>query len=498
MTHLRPHRPRHSRRTHLSRPLAVAAVGALAASALVSLPGTAQAFGDPSFAGSLLRGAADGGSALLANGSSSILKLAPIARQSLGCNPSLGSEVSNTDDEVNAQVNFLGSITLPIPNSAPALLAKQLRNTGYVTASDTEADVYEKATSSYVNLLNGAVTATTLQETAHTRLDASGYFNEADAIFQDLYVDPDGSGPQQPIAIPHPTPNQTISFGPLGSLVLNEQIPNATGITANALHFHVGDYAGFHGDLYVGHVETTVSKAPARISGFAFSSQAAFKPLLASGKQALANLPCSGTGEKDKVVTGARLILPGSSQVPTLLDEGALKNIVNGKTSKSSPYSRSTSRIEALKALIDSAGVPLISADVIQTRAYTFAGFDRIAYDANGSKPPLVGIKSVGSMDLLNLVVNGNVIAGPVPPNTTIDLAGLGTLVLNEQRCRSANSAQVPETSDCSSVAGGLDSHYSAITVIGLHLKITVSGNSSGLPVGAELILAESHSDLSF
>ena len=482
---------------HSSRRLvAGTAVTVLVAGMLMASPGTANAFGDGSLAGSLLRGSAHGGNANLANGTGSIVRIGDIAKQSLGCNPALGATSFKEDDEVNAQLNYLGSITLPLPNNGTALRAKQLRNTGYPTATDIEANVFERATSSTVNVLDGVVTATTIQETAHTRLDANGYHNEAEMIAQDLYVDPDGTGPQQPIAFPNPAPNTTVDLGPIGQLVLNEQIPNAAGITANAVHLHVGDYQGYHGDIYVAHVQTTVSKVPARISGYAFSSRGTVAPLLANGKQALVNLPCSGTGEKDKVSAAARVILPNSGG-PVLIDESALNNIVNGKTSATSPYSRSTSQLESLVLLKDVNGAPRITADAVQVQAYTFAGFDRPTYDATGAKVSISGIRSTGSMNLVNLVVDGEPIAVGPAPNQGVSVAGLGDLVLNEQRCK--DSTQSDATSSCSSIRGdGTNTHYNQITVTGLHLTVTVSPNSAGLPVGAQILIAQAHSDLAF
>ena len=63
---------------------------------------------------------------------------------------------------------------------------------------------------------------------------------------------------------------------------------------------------------------------------------------------------------------------------------------------------------------------------------------------------------------LLNLTVAGNAIPADAPPNTRIDLAGVGTLVLNEQVRKKW---------------GGY--------VRALHL--TLSTEQHGLPVGAEI-----------
>ena len=154
----RRHAPRHAVPTRACPRTPVSgAVCALLTAAFLSPPGTAHAFGDGSFAGSLLRGSAHGGNALVANATQTVLSVGAIAKQSLGCNPALGQEAVKEDDDVSARLNYLGSITLPLPDSSTALRAKQLRNTGYATADDSGADVFEKATSSAISVLDGVV-----------------------------------------------------------------------------------------------------------------------------------------------------------------------------------------------------------------------------------------------------------------------------------------------------------------------------------------------------
>ncbi len=478
------------------RTLVVIGGTAVVSAALSVLPSPALAYGDGSFAGSLLRGSAHGGTVRLGNSSGTVVKAGPIAQQSLGCNPALGQTGYKDTDGATSALNYLGIITLPIPHEVNALSAKQIRNSGYATATDLQADVFERSTSSDVNLLGGIVTATNVEESAHTALSAAGYASDAASVFQDLVVDPDGAGPTDPIAIANsPAPNTSYDLPGIGTVVFNEQVPNATGITANAIHLHVNDFRGFSGDIYIAHVETLVSKAPARISGFAYGTQAKAAPVASSGKQALVNLPCSGTGEKDKVVTGGFLSVQGADPGSKLMAASAIRDTVNGKTSKSSPYSRSTSRVEALRLVVDPEGVPMVSADAVESRAYTFGGFDRIRYDQDGTKVFFPGLRSVGSLQLVNLVVNGNPVAVTGEPNQTIPLSGLGQLVINEQRCR---DAQTGGTTSCSSTSGSADTHYSQITVTGLHLVVTVPDNPSGLPVGADVLIAVAHSDLSF
>ena len=475
----------------------LAGVSAAVLSVGLAAPPSASAFGNGSFAGSLLRGSAHGGTVGVTNAQGTVVSAGPLAKQSLGCNPALGSEGYKDTDGATSELNYLGNVALPIPSQVDALDADQIRNSGYATADDAAAHVYERSTVAAVNILGGYVTGTALQMSGHTRLDASGYASDADLVVQDLYVDADGPGPLAPVHLQGTVgPNTTYSLGALGSVVLNEQTVGATGIDANAIHLRVADFYGWTGDIVVAHVETMLSVSPARISGFAYGTQAKAAPVASSGKQALANLPCSGTWEKDKVVTGAGVTVQGASPGTPLMVAGTITDIVNAKTSPTSPYSRSTSRVQDLRLLVDSSGVPRVSADVVQTRAYTFAGFDRRYYDADGSKPPIPGIRSVGSMQIANLVVDGHALTlDPQAVNQTVDLPGLGTLVVNEQRCRDARTGGNPY---CDSWQSGTETHYGHLTVVGLHLLVTVPGNNLGLPVGAEVQVAVAHSDLSF
>ncbi len=493
--HARP--PQRRLRRH-ALPLLLGTGTLLAAS--LAIPTTpAHAFGDGSFAGSLLRGSAHGGTVQLRHASGALVKAGPIASQSLGCNPALGESNYKSSDGATSQLNYLGSITIPIPQSTDLVLRSDtIRNSGYATATDAAAEVFEKSTTQAMNLMQGRITATSVQETAHTKLDADGYHSDAAAVFTDLLLDLDGPGGNDPTPIVLSGPNQRVDLGPLGYAIFDEQIPNATGITANAVHVVVNDLRGFTGDVYVAHVQTEVSVAPARISGFAYASDARLAPLASSGKQALVNLPCNGTGGKDKVRTTGRVIAPGAAAGSRVIDEGATKDTVNAVLSKTSPYSRSTAESEAVKLVVDPDGVARVTADVVRVRAHTYAGYDRLAYALTGTKSWIQGIRSEGSTELVNLVVDGSPIPVDSSTGTTtrIELPGLGYLQVNEQRC----SSVAPGGSDgnCSSLVNGTDSHFNQITVTGLHLVVTVPDNAAGLPVGADVRIGVAHSDLAF
>jgi hypothetical protein len=89
---------------------------------------------------------------------------------------------------------------------------------------------------------------------------------------------------------------------------------------------------------------------------------------------------------------------------------------------------------------------------------------------------------------LANVKVLGLSVAANITPNTTINLPGIGYVVLNEQTCD----------------GGGLAVHscagfpHSGITVRAVHVVITVLGNALGLQPGVEVVVAEAHADSTF
>ena len=76
-------------------------------------------------------------------------------------------------------------------------------------------------------------------------------------------------------------------------------------------------------------------------------------------------------------------------------------------------------------------------------------------------------------------------------PNQRIDLPGIGYVVFNEQVCDNED--------DGASLADGCDTGdgHAGLTVRAIHVFITVE-DALGLPAGAEVIVAEAHSDATY
>jgi hypothetical protein len=73
------------------------------------------------------------------------------------------------------------------------------------------------------------------------------------------------------------------------------------------------------------------------------------------------------------------------------------------------------------------------------------------------------------------------------PPNTVIELPGIGFVILNEQFC-DANGTLANQCSDGTALG------RAGLTVRNIHVVVTVPDNPSGLTPGAEIIVAEAHS----
>jgi len=116
-------------------------------------------------------------------------------------------------------------------------------------------------------------------------------------------------------------------------------------------------------------------------------------------------------------------------------------------------------------------GVCTVSASAINSQANSASGGGKSSSDSAGTS--LLGL-SVGGLS-----VNNN-----PPPNTTILVPGIGSVILNEQTCDGGGAP--PCTGNTSS----------GIRVRAIHV-IVDNPNATGVPQGANVIVAEAHADSS-
>ena len=162
-------------------------------------------------------------------------------------------------------------------------------------------------------------------------------------------------------------------------------------------------------------------------------------------------MPPLGTGGETEDNTTAKV------NVPQLLTAKVVESTATGTTIPALSEATGTSTIADLR-VFPSLLSSLISATAIGTTSHV---------RLDGGEPV-----TEGSMQFINLKIAGKAIPVDVPPNTTIDVAGLGKVVINERK-----EIRAP-------------GHGHLYQVTGLH--ITLDTARAGLPVGAEIQIATS------
>jgi hypothetical protein len=295
-----------------------------------------------------------------------------------------------------------------------------------------------------VNLLGGLITATVLKSVSASIQDTSGNRTDASGTeFTNLRV----AGVALGATVP---PNTVIPLPLLGTLVVNEQLGKETNSTAvfvvNAIHITISLANTFGlpvgSQIIISHAQSKTQIAPGLIAG---NSNDVLLTGLPSKVGPVENnvIPCSGT-PGGAVVTRS---LAGLN-VPSVLSTGTLVTTAQGSSTPTSASGETTATIQNSNLLN-----LLVTADLIKA--------DATATLSGG----LTTVSSAGS-HFLNLRVLGAPVSANPPPNTTIDLPGLGTLYLH--RVTKSN-------------------HY--IKVVMVDLVVTVFPNSQSLPLGAELTL---------
>lgn len=164
-----------------------------------------------------------------------------------------------------------------------------------------------------------------------------------------------------------------------------------------------------------------------------------------SGPTALQWVPTVGTDGETKTASTARLTVPG------VVNLGAIQTTVTGVRSDALSQANDTSTV---------AGVTLfgglISAKVLGTTSTATATSS--------------GVSLSGGTTLVGLKIAGKAIPIDVAPNTTIHVANLGSVTINEQQA---------------TVTDGLEHTY---RTIGLHIVLDTA--RAGLPVGADVEVA--------
>ncbi len=385
----------------------------------------------------------------------------------------------------NEQSEQLLSVPVPGYLQADVLRASSTSEISIGPAQAKHTSVSEAVN---VNILNGLVTASLVRGVATTTASGSASsFSSIGSTFKDLVVN--GT------AINNVTPNTRIAlpdspFGP-GSYVLLYERAGSTSTPAPG-QIEGGTYAA---DLIVNmiHVvikglpqpgdetEVIVSNAVAHtdfpqrelcalppeqmVSGHAFIASATTNPSFVPTVVGFVSIPATG-GFDHQDLNEATIGSVVSAEAAMSESSGAL----------SATNSTASSFAQVTGVCLPTPGCTTISATAVKSQSNSTADGGA---SSNGDGTELIG-----------LVVMGTPMSANPPPNTTMELPGIGFVILNEQFCDN-NGTLAANCSD-GTVAGN-----SGLTVRAIHVFVTVPANLAGLQEG-EAIVAEAHSDATF
>lgn len=343
-----------------------------------------------------------------------------------------------------------------------------------------------------VNILNGLVTASVVRGVATAT--ASGTASSVSSVgsaFTDLVVNG--------VAMNNVTPNTRVDLpaavvGPGSYVMLYEQVGStsspapgqiqggryAADLTVNMIHVYISDSAS----LLPGNqtMEVIVANAVAdaefpqrelceippeqTVSGHAFVASATTDAAVLSTTIGYVGIPSTGGSDHqdlDQLTIGSAV----SAQASASDSSGSL----GGSESEASSYANVTG-----VCLLPTATGCTITATLINAQSSTSATASGAFSDDRGTT-------------LVDVSVMGTPVNVTPPPNTVIDLPGIGYVILNEQICDD-NASLI---ASCATAAG-----HAGLTVRNIHVVVTVPDNPTGLTPGAEVIVSEAHSDAGF
>jgi hypothetical protein len=407
------------------------------------------------------------------------LKLAPSSSSQSG----VGS-TSNSNEVLNVAVP---------PSDGGTLRADILRSssTSTVTASPAEAVQSSWAETANVDVLNGLVKASAVRAVAVTRASGSASsFSSTGSTLKNLSV--------QGVAVNDVTPNTRIDlpaslYGAGSYVMLYERNGSTSGpppgqlaegtyvadLTVNMIRVHVTDAAPLLAgdqtvDVIVSHAAahsdfpqtTRCPGAPNQaVSGHAFNASESNTAVEAPVMVGFVSIPATGGHEHQNL---AETSIAGQTAGASVSDSsGSLGPTV----SSSASYAQS-----AAVCLLTTSGGCTVGAEVVRSASNSSA-------DAAGAS------SNAGDSKLLSVTVAGTTVPANAPPNTVVELPGIGFVILNEQFCD--NNASLAD--GCADGAG-----HAGLTVRSIHLVVTVPDNPTGANPGTEIIVAEAHSDATF
>lgn len=335
----------------------------------------------------------------------SVVKSGPSAPVALGCTTGADVHHSNTTAGVDL---------------APLLTSGTVATTADTASGPTSSRT--TARTQGAKLLGGLVKGSVIQAVSTTTATSGGLaVSGAGTNFTGLEI----AG--QAVAS-KAAPNTRVKLAGLGYVVLNEQTKSVSAtsatLTVNALHLVVttanslGVKVGTN--IVVSHAVSGLDGPVAGIlAGYAYGTRATVLSTVKSGPSFRVIMPCLGTDGNVRDNTGAGVTVKG------LVRSGTIRNTVQGSVNGSSARGETTSTVQNANVLTGLVTASVVKADA--TVVKTGSTYDR---SAAGS--------SFGTLS-----VNGHPeITANVKPNTTVKIAGVGTLYL-KRVIKTAHGVQV-------------------------------------------------------
>ncbi|HEX9683644.1 MAG TPA: choice-of-anchor P family protein [Acidimicrobiales bacterium] len=388
-----------------------------------------------------------------------------------------------------------------LPDDGSVLAVDLLTTSSDSTVSENPAQArnVSVAQTAGVSVLDGVVTADVITAVAEaTATGTSSAFSSVGSTIENLQVDADGPGGDDPIAIEDVVPGTVIDlepnvFGDGSYVAIYERISStsqppadqvsggtyAADLTVNMIHVHVT------GLLTLTPVDVIVSQAVAHadfpqtfvcegladqsVSGHAFIVSEQTNPALLLVLHGFVSIPASGSGgfEQQQLLF---VTAPEDGSVATTATAWSESSGINGantSTASSEAYA------EEVCLLPDENGDCLVAATAVKSQSNSTA-------DATGASSDDTGTELVG------LNVAGTPIAATPDPNTeVINIPGVAIIVLNEQFCDG--------TADLANSCQAASGDSAGLTVRAIHVILLDPEN-----LGAEVIVAEAHSDATF
>jgi uncharacterized repeat protein (TIGR01451 family) len=315
--------------------------------------------------------------------------------------------------------------------------------------------------------------------------------------FVGLYVQGPASGGGLPTTCP-----PSGRTGKAGLTTINGVPAFAADLTVTMIDVHVTNLIG------LGAVDVAVSQATAHsdfpplapncgastiqsVSGSAFIASEDTIPPIIPALVGYVSIPPSGGTDSQGLATLA--LLPSGVPPVAQVQAGAAVSKSTGALNSTSSRSDSSAQVAGVCILpvAGAIGPPspstcTIYASLVKSVSSTVAN----ASGASSADTDAANGNLFGPTEFLSLSIGGHALTLPVTPNESLLPAGLPiAIILDQETCDNGGPTS---TGTC----GGPGQTHSGLTVTGIH--VILLGPLDGLPIGADIKVAQAHSDATF